>query len=876
MAGERSSFQRGQLVYLVVFTLMSYSTLTSTAFNATNFGAKGDWLTDDTVALQTALNAAAQAGAGTLSLPKGNYLTSGYLHLSGALFNGVALVAEEGAWLRTAPSGDFRKLNISGASGVSILNLNVDAGRTVGRTSVYTGTIQLYNAPSFSIQDSYVANSEGLLLHIRGTSSDARITRNVFENFHIAIFGDGNDISGDTYHRSIITDNIFRNSWGLAGGENFFGGVKLQSAGFQAGLPNVPSRGHIISNNTFSNTCQMGVELWGFINDTTVSANTFERTEYGISIAHESKDITVVGNTVRAASYIGIEVADAYGVTVSSNTVNGATGLGTGDKPYVTSYGIIVNGVNNRPNNVTVVGNSVRNCQTNVAAYSTDQVIFVGNELINSGTVKGGTSFANQNSNHILFSDNSIHYLTSGTYFCFLDGSNGGSSGVTISNNDFNGIVSDWGIIYYNPSNTGVGNTCYLIENNRTYNVQSCGYGMINTSDYPPQYALHRNNFGPSGGGYSIPDYQNPPGASPYGTTNIAAGIQYYGNIAYTIPTGGVSGTAPNIASGIWLCVWSGGGGVQNDVRVRAFYYNNLGNNSAANMEVWTSMQSYPVGDHAIMVMPQGRYTLNSISQIRTQSEWQSWGATNSIWMKLDPIWSGAVGNQIAFYSTQANNLGRVYSTYTEPIWDTYSAVVYPNDNLGTLKTTKGITIGTGVSLLTSNGSDLTIAASGQVSIPNLSLPNNSYVTTAGNQSVNGIKAFNSGTFSGRVGVGGNFAPDTSTWLDVVGSDQALWVREQAGGGYLFAGFSQGNNYARIGAYNGGWRPLILQEGGGNVGLGTLSPNTKLHVNGGLTLSGITTSATANVGGVAIPATVAGFVTINITGGNFKVPYFNI
>lgn len=44
---------------------------------------------------------------------------------------------------------------------------------------------------------------------------------------------------------------------------------------------------------------------------------------------------------------------------------------------------------------------------------------------------------------------------------------------------------------------------------------------------------------------------------------------------------------------------------------------------------------------------------------------------------------------------------------------------------------------------------------------------------------------------------------------------------------------------------------------------------------GGLALSGIATSASAAAGGVSLPATAAGFVTVNITGRNFKVPYYN-
>jgi hypothetical protein len=61
------------------------------AFSVRDFGAKGDGKSDDTAAFQKALEAAAQAGGGTVHAPRGNYFFAGHLTVPGA-------VTLEGIW----------------------------------------------------------------------------------------------------------------------------------------------------------------------------------------------------------------------------------------------------------------------------------------------------------------------------------------------------------------------------------------------------------------------------------------------------------------------------------------------------------------------------------------------------------------------------------------------------------------------------------------------------------------------------------------------------------------------------------------------------------------------------------------------------------
>jgi hypothetical protein len=61
----------------------------------------------------------------------------------------------------------------------------------------------------------------------------------------------------------------------------------------------------------------------------------------------------------------------------------------------------------------------------------------------------------------------------------------------------------------------------------------------------------------------------------------------------------------------------------------------------------------------------------------------------------------------------------------------------------------------------------------------------------------------------------------------------------------------------------------------GNVGIGTDTPSSKLHVAGDLTMSSATvaTSATAGTNG-DVPAQVAGYLVVNINGTARKIPYY--
>lgn len=811
---------------------MAYSTNNSTAISVTNFGAKGDGVSNDTNAIQNAINSLYSRGGGQILFPKSTYITSGYLHITG---HNISLLGENGAKIVTTPGGNFRKLNVSGASGVSISNIVFDGGRT-GTNEQYIGTVNVFSSPYFSIDNCHIVKTEGLGLSIRGNTPNVNISNNVFEDYHIGVYSDSNDISGVAPTNISIVENIFNKSWGTQPEQNYFGGIKLQNVAFESN-GKVPARsyGHMILNNKFSGTNQMGIELWGYISDSAVVGNYIENSHFGISIAASSNNIVVNSNNIKACTYVGIEAADSQNVTISNNVINGATGNNYSNPVAITQEGIIINGINRNPSRASVVGNTILDCNRGIHVYNTSEVSIIGNQIILTGQ-NTNQNFYTTNSSYVNFSNNTLYNRT-GAHFCFvLTDDAKGSTGITIANNDFIGSVQQWGIIFY--SSIGEHKSA-VIENNRTYAVNYCQYGMFDPG--PLQSATIRNNYGQTGNlGYYIADQSIPAGTTPYANASIENGFQYYGNTSWTVPSGGITG------NGIWLCLWSGGGGQQNNVRTR-IANDYLVDGNYNDIELWATMSPYQSASltNTLMATPT-IWPNTAYLQAKTVAH-DSSTISNSVWVKLSPTTTGAAGATFSINYSKANGLASPYATYAEPPNTTNNAnLVFaaPLPFPGAYKFYGGINLG-------GNGAvHLNTSSSGVLQLFDPS----SYEY--------GPKL----TFGKRVA-------DTTIGLyeDVPGQGYGIGI------GPLQMRLHVGDAPAKFSFLNQpNGREIFTIKGSGMVGINHPNPSFALHVSGDVCLSGIATSTTANIGGATLPANPVGFVTINITGGNFKIPYYNV
>ena len=846
---------------------MAYSTNNSSStISVTNFGAKGDGVTNDTNAFQQAINSLYPRGGGTIFVPKGNYLTSGYINITG---HNISLIGEKGlSTITTVPSGDYKKINISGASGASLIGLNIWGGRVpLGRYNTYISTVNLYSASNFIIKDCDIAHSEGLLVEIRGNTHRGLINNCSFSDFHIALRGQSNDTPSQPYSYITVTESTFINSWGsnAAGGQSYFGAIKFENIGSEYNGYTTGGRscGHIIQGNTFSGTSQMGVELFGYISESVVANNVFDNITFGVSIAAGSFNCNVSDNIFRGCSNYGIELADSQNVVASNNVIYGATGgyfhspfnLASGNYALTsgaycyTPIGIIANGVNRRPNFYTIIGNTITDCSNaGINAYLTDQTNIVGNTIVTRAQ-NPGQCFNATASQNVLFQGNNMNMMSTGTYFIFLDASSQPNSGIYIRGNDFAGNVSQWGILYYNNGNTGSNNGDILIENNVTNGVKYCGYGMANAYQNPPNKTLHRNNYGPLNGGYSILDGQIPDVSTPYQTSSVKYGFQNYGNSTWYVPTGGITG------DGIWLCAWSGyQGGQQNNLRMLIstnYQYGGL----YSDLEFFATMSPY--GGYDTLSVSPSISLISPILQVKTIAVPNE--VRNAVWVKMRPVSAAAGANAPVsiYFSTPSELKAGVwgwtgYSTYKEPpdtannakiVLDNFSGgqFYYPQFQ----KYSVGIAVG----------------SSGYVGV--------------GSQRSGVLSLYDASNYEqGPMLSFGKRIKNTSIALydDLVGP--TIYGMGIAPFNFRFHVDAPTSRFSFHDAPAG--NELFTINGNGRVGINVNTPGSALHVNGSVCLSGIATSTTATLGGATLPANPIGFVTINITGTNFKIPYYGI
>jgi parallel beta-helix repeat protein len=278
-----------------------------------DFGAVGDGVTDDTAAIQGAIDAINTVGGGAVYFPTGEYkITSTITIYSNMKLygNGKASLLKWG----DTTAGDIFSRNSSTIENVTITGLGFDGSINYPATSnVGVNTFTEYNSA----------------ISFTGTTVTNLIVQNCYFN---QLSNSSIDINGISSSNIVIDANIFNK------GAYRFKVISVRTPTNPATRAEYPNS-IVVSNNIVNeNGPQLNFDPNPAIN-WNGSADAIQ--------LDQCRDSLVIGNVVKLSSSIGIRIEECENVTVCGNTTfdTGASGI--------TLY--------NESNNCSVVGNVVEN-----------------------------------------------------------------------------------------------------------------------------------------------------------------------------------------------------------------------------------------------------------------------------------------------------------------------------------------------------------------------------------------------------------------------------------------------------------------------------------------------------------------------------------
>jgi len=343
------------------------------------YGAKGDGITDDTAAIQAAIEVVAGTG-GTLLVPDGTYM------INAIYDSGKGLQLRSHMTFRMSPGAVLKAFpNASGGYSVLFLprvtNVNIIGGTIEGERSAHTGTsgesgMGIFVASSQNVYIEGVTAKEcwGDGFYIGGSAGSTNITlcnvvadhnrrqglsvvyadgvvvrNSTFKNTQGTLPEAGIDIepnAGETVANMQILGCTFTNNSGggiqngLALGDRGIAFVKnvlidgnvMVGNGFNAanghpgggGVEISNTAGHRVTNNVMRDNKNWGLRMRDEADSTTVTGNTISGTQGdGIYLDPTITGYIITGNTITGSTRYGIYQGAGSQGTLSGNTLSG-------------------------------------------------------------------------------------------------------------------------------------------------------------------------------------------------------------------------------------------------------------------------------------------------------------------------------------------------------------------------------------------------------------------------------------------------------------------------------------------------------------------------------------------------------------------------
>lgn len=387
--------------------LSNYTAWNDVMFNVKKYGAKGDGITDDTTAIQAAIDAANVAGGGVVMFPPGAYLSGVLNHKTDVWLMGAGM---EATTLK-AKSG----LNDNVLAGVTInyakvSDMTIDGNgtnQTAGSTVTFfkCRNIQLFrvkviNSYDVGLNMSNVEDSNISHCIVDGTRVNTAIS---FSNDDAA-YVNGNNVVTDCIMQNAYLDGIIYNTNNGVITNNIIRNNGINPTVTAGGIYSNGKKGLIITDNIISGNDGNGIDLLNCTESSISNNQSYYNNSAGIFMSGCTHS-TITGNTCKGNGKSpatgqddGITLANAcFHINITGNRCFDDQGTKT------QQWGIDVGGstgfVNVIGNNTTgnVNTNGIRNTSTGTDVQVKDNLPFTKSFITpipQSFSVAAGATYA--------------------------------------------------------------------------------------------------------------------------------------------------------------------------------------------------------------------------------------------------------------------------------------------------------------------------------------------------------------------------------------------------------------------------------------------------------------------------------------------------